>query len=402
MYDSLREILERIQLGEDSTTEFKSELPHSNSLADEISAFANGGGGIILVGVNDKDGIVGVGQNLDKYEKKVVEVCSSSIKPAVDVITKKIQIDGKPILKIDIPRSLYVHKSPGGYIHRQGSSKREMSTEQVVCLSQSWSHTRIVSFDKQAVPNTLRDTLIKELYLRFVGKETTDHEVEDLLLKRHILTRDGESVRASVAGILMCHDEPDRHVRSSYIQAVYYRSNEKDANYQVDAKDFKGPLDEQIMSTFKFVEKYNQIAAHKSIGRTDYPQYSLRAIFEAIVNAVIHRDYSIYQAKIRLFMFTDRLEMYSPGALANTMTVSSLPYDQATRNELLARLLSETVIDDDMGGLLGRRKFLELRGEGVGIILRESKQISGKKPVYELIGEESLRLTIPAASPPPV
>ena len=73
----------------------------------------------------------------------------------------------------------------------------------------------------------------------------------------------------------------------------------------------------------------------------------------------MHRDYSKTGSKIRLIMFADRLELYSPGALANTLTVEDLPYNQATRNELLARLLSETTLDDDMEAKVTRRHFLE-------------------------------------------
>ena len=121
----------------------------------------------------------------------------------------------------------------------------------------------------------------------------------------------------------------------------------------------------------------------------------MRAVFEAIVNAVVHRDYSKSGSKIRLFMFTDRLELYSPGALANTVTIDKLRYSQATRNELLSRLLSEITLDD-IGNQVKRRHFLERRGEGVGIILNESEQLSGQIPVYELFNEE-LCLTIFAA-----
>ena len=76
--------------------------------------------------------------------------------------------------------------------------------------------------------------------------------------------------------------------------------------------------------------------------------------------------------------------------------MDDLRYNQATRNELLARLLSETTLDHDMGAQVVRRHFLERRGEGVGIILSESEKLSDKTPVYELFGEE-LRLTIFAA-----
>lgn len=401
MFDSLTQLLGKIYLGEDATIEFKRELPHRNSLADEIAAFANASGGVILIGVDDLGEIVGVDrQELDKAEKTVVEICNDSIDPTVLIFTEKLRIDDKNLLKIEVPRSLFVHKTSNGYFTRQGSSKKEMPTEQLARLFQTRSQALIIAFDEQFVPNTHKDTLSKDLYQRFITEGSTEDE-EDLLLKRRLLVKEGEQERASVAGVLMCHEKPDDYLYNSFIQTVYYMSKEKDAKYQLDAKDFKGPLDRQIIHTIKFVERYNAVAARKDIGRIDYPEYSMRAVFEAVVNAVVHRDYSKTGSKIRLFMFADRLELYSPGALANTLTVDNLRYSQATRNELLARLLSEITLDDDMRRQMARRHFLERRGEGVGIILNESETLSGKTPVYELFDEE-LRLTIFAAKPPPV
>ena len=398
MFDSLAELTEKIYLGEDSTIEFKRELPHRESLADEIAAFANAIGGVILVGVDDNSDIIGIDhQDLDKTEKTVIEICRDTIAPMVYIVTKKLQIDDKNLLKIEVPRSLFVHESSGRYFIRQGSSKRRMTTEQLGRLLQSRSQARIISFDEQFVPNTHRDTLKETLYQRFITEGATDREkIEDLLLKRRLLVKEGQEYRASVAGLLMCHDRPDDYLYNSFIQAVFYNGVERDANYQIDAKDFRGPLDQQIVDAFKFVERYNQVSARKEIGRIERSQYSMRAVFEAVVNAVVHRDYSKAGSKIRLFMFTDRIELYSPGALANTLTVDDLRYNQATRNELLARLLSEITLDDDMGAQVVRRHFLERRGEGVGIILNESEKLSGKTPAYELFGEE-LRLTIFAA-----
>ena len=398
MFDSLTELTEKIYLGEDSTIELKRELHHRESLAEEIAAFANANGGVILIGVDDEGEIVGIDrQDLDRTEKTVVEVCRDNIDPMVHILTEKLRIDDKNLLKIEVPRSLFVHESSGRYFIRQGSSKRRMTTDQLGRLLQSRSQARIIAFDEQFVPSTHKETLRETLYQRFITEEATDREkVEELLLKRRLLVKESQEYRASVAGLLMCHDRPDDYLYNSFIQAVFYNGVERDANYQLDAKDFRGPLDQQIVGAFKFVERYNQVSARKEIGRIERSQYSMRAVFEAVVNAVVHRDYSKSGSKIRLFMFTDRLELYSPGALANTLTVDDLPYNQATRNELLARLLSETTLDDDMGAKVVRRHFLERRGEGVGIILNESEQLSGKIPVYELFGKE-LRLTIFAA-----
>ncbi len=397
MFYSLTELIEKIRLGEDATIEFKREMPHRDSMADEIAAFANTRGGVILIGVDDNSEIVGLGlQQLNRVEKTVVEICEDSIEPAVPIFTEKLRIDEKNLLKIGVPRSLFVHKTANGYYTRQESRKKEMSTEQLARLFQTRSQPRITPFEKLPVPNTRKRTLREVLYRRFITENAPEDMIEDLLLKRSLLVQEGREIRASVAGVLMGHDTPDDFLYNSFIQAVYYRGKEKDANYQIDAKDFRGPLDQQIIDAFKFVQKHNEVSARKEIGRIDQPQYSMRAVFEAIVNAVVHRDYSKSGSKIRLFMFRDRLELYSPGALANTLTIDKLRYSQATRNELLARLLSEIALDDRDGKQVKRRHFLERRGEGVGIILNESEQLSGKTPIYELFNEE-LCLTIFAA-----
>ena len=278
MFHSLTELIEKIILGEDATIEFKREMPHRSSLADEIAAFANTQGGVILIGVDDDRNIVGLElQELDRVEKTVVEICEDSIEPTVPIFTEKLRIDDKNILKIVVPRSLFVHKTPNGYFTRQGSSKREMPTDQLARLLQSRSQARIITFDEQLVPNTHKKTLREPLYQRFITEDATEDDIEDLLLKRSLLVKEGREIRASVAGVLMCHDTPDDFLYNSFIQAVYYSGKEKDANYQIDAKDFRGPLDQQIIDAFKFVQKHNEVSARKEIGRIDQPQYSLRA-----------------------------------------------------------------------------------------------------------------------------
>ncbi|WP_308873580.1 ATP-binding protein [Thiothrix subterranea] len=142
-----------------------------------------------------------------------------------------------------------------------------------------------------------------------------------------------------------------------------------------------------------------RVYAIKKPNRIDTPQFSLNAVFEAIVNAVAHRDYSIYGSKIRLHVFADRLELYSPGAIPNTMTVDSLPERQSARNELLCSLLAKCPMNVDAYG--SQRNFImDKRGEGVPIILTESEHLSGKRPIYRLIDDAELLLTLFAAPSP--
>ena len=166
----------------------------------------------------------------------------------------------------------------------------------------------------------------------------------------------------------------------------------------MDAKDFDGPLDRQIWDAFNFVRNNMKVPALKELGRVDYPQYSLRAVFEALVNAVAHRDYSIAGGRIRLHLFKDRLELYSPGSLLNSMTVEAMRVMSMPRNEVISSLFARYYPIREGG--LGREFLMDRRGSGVDVIMLESERLSGRKPVYESIADMELCLTIYAAELP--
>ena len=134
--------------------------------------------------------------------------------------------------------------------------------------------------------------------------------------------------------------------------------------------------------------------ATKATARTEHPQFSDRAVFEALVNAAAHRDYSIAGARIRLHLFGDRLELYVPGALANSLTLDSLHLRQASRNELIVSLLARCPAPTGVG----RMHMMDRRGDGVPIIRKESRELSGRLPEYTLIDESELRLVVRAAT----
>ncbi|MFM2056230.1 MAG: hypothetical protein RLY71_615 [Pseudomonadota bacterium] len=269
-------------------------------------------------------------------------------------------------------------------------------------LFQQRSQARIIRFDEQPVPGATLDDLSPELWQRFASLRISDSR--DVLLDKLAMARadaDG-AVRPTVAGILMASSDPRRWLPNAFIQAVAYRGTDVrpqgDGLYQLDAQDIVGPLDAQVLAACHFVKKNMRVFASKQEGRRDVPQYDITAIFEAVVNAVAHRDYSIYGAKIRLRLFADRLELYSPGAIPNTMTVDSLPYRQAARNEAITSLLAKCTVPDRDRHLSERSAMMDKRGEGVQIILDNSERLSGQRPYYRLIDESELLLVIPAAA----
>jgi len=414
VYENITDLLKQIALGEDSVLELKAVEfsgnkvigPHKNSMADELAAMANTASGIIVLGVDDKSReIRGIPPDkLDIVEGWLRSICNDSIDPPLDCVIRKLfvpdqQGSEKTILRIDVPRSLFVHKSPNGYFRRIGSSKREMKPDVLARLFQQRSQVRLIRFDEQTVPGTSLDDLNPKLWNRFrtVISPKADQE---FLEKMKLIAKDEEgAMQATVSGILMASDTPESFMSSAFIQAVCYRGTERNAAYQLDAKDITGPLDVQIRDACKFVERNMRVFAIKAPNRIETPQLSMNAVFEAVVNAAAHRDYSIYGSKIRLHLSSDRLEIFSPGSIPNTMTIESISERQSARNELISSLLARCPMNVDAIG--SQRNFImDKRGEGVPIIITESEKLSGRKPEYRLLDDSELMLTIFAAQPP--
>lgn len=414
MYESLTELLKQISLGEDSVLELKTvefagnkiKGPHRDGMADELAAMANTHTGIIVLGVDDKTRkIQGIrSDKLDIVESWLREICNDLIEPPLDCLIRKLVVSDpergeKLILRIDVPRSLFVHQSPGGYFRRIGSSKRQMRPDVLARLFQQRSQTRLVRFDEQTVPHAGLEDLNPRLWRRF--RTVVSPRDDDVFLEKMKLVALDETgvLRPTVGGILMACDAPEAFMSSAFIQAVCYRGSERNAAYQLDAKDITGPLDVQIRDACNFVERNMRVYAVKAPNRIETPQFSMNAVFEAVVNAVAHRDYAIYGSKIRLHLFADRLEIFSPGTIPNTMTIDSLSERQSSRNELLTSLLARCPMNVNAVG--SQRSFImDKRGEGVPIIITESEKLSGVRPVYRLINDAELKLTLFAAKPP--
>ena len=400
----------RLRLGEDSALELKRVLlsgervtsPNRNEFADELAAFANTRGGTLVLGVDDETRkVLGIPlESLDAVETWVREICNDSVQPALDADILKLELPDAagtlvPAIRIDVPRSLFVHKSPGGYFRRIGSSKREMTPEVLARLFQERSQSRMIRFDESPVPRSGPDDLDYSLTRRFLREDSEEALDEEAARKLRLLAddEDGEA-RVTLAGVLLCTREPRRWLPHASIQAVSYAGERADADYQSDARDMEGPLDEQVADALHFVRRNMLVQATKTTARIEHPQFSERAVFEALVNAVAHRDYSVAESRIRLHLFGDRLELYVPGALANTLSPDSLHLRQASRNELIVSLLARCRAPEG----LGRTHLMDRRGDGVPIIREECLRLSGRLPEYSLIDDSELRLIIRAAA----
>ena len=398
------EIRRRLRLGEDSAWEFKSVdfrgnklAPHQrNNWADEIAAFANARGGILLLGVTDEGEVPGMSrEQLDVLEGQVREICTNSIKPTIRIEAYRRELNERSFLLVSIPEGDAQHDSPGGSFVRVGSAKQPMLPDERMRLAQRRGQARFTGFDEQTVAGTGFSTLDKELWRPLLSAEGL-RDPQLGLEKLGLLRTDGHgAVLATVAGVLTCTRRPREFVPGAEITAVRYKGDDR-ASGQLDAQDIAGPINEQITQALAFVERNMRVGARKDPARVDLPEYSSRAVFEALVNAVVHRDYSIRGSRVRLSAFADRLELSSPGGLPNNLTVESMMERQVTRNQVLASVLGRMSVGD-VEGAGGRLHFMERRGDGVSIISRETRELSGKDARFRPIDDSELCLTLPAA-----
>ncbi len=334
--NELSRIWSQVQLGEDSNLKLKSvefrgdkvHAPRKDPLADELAAFGNGRGGWLVLGVTDDRQPQSLSsKQLDLLVGHIRDICTDSVKPPLDFAVRRIlapEPAGGGALVVEIPESAAVHRSPGGYFRRRGDAKRQMEPAEMRRLLHSRGQSDVASTDAQAVHGTGINSLEPDLWRRYASSRANEAAQAALSKLKFVKTDPNDVVRATVAGILLACADPRKWLPNAWIQAVRYRGTRADAKHQVDARDISGPLDQQIRDAVRFVVANRRVAAFKDPARIDVPQFSERAIFEAVVNAVVHRDYAISGSRIRLFMFDDRLELYSPGGLCNSMSTDDL------------------------------------------------------------------------------
>jgi len=407
MLKSIRDIERQIRVGEDSQTEFKEVLlgkrgvksPDTESIAGEMVAFANAEGGTLLLGINDDGGVVGLPQDrLKDIEEWIINIATNNCTPPIRPHLRKellctTEDQEVSIILVEIRRGLFVHATKSGrHYERVGSSKQIITGALLARIFQE--RGRDFVFDEQAIHDASIEDLDQEKLREYFGSSPTSITWKDLLLNTEIVVSGRDDIlRPTVAGLLAFGKTPQSHIHLSFIEAAVYRGFDLTSDDLIHSEQIKGRVDDQIEGAIKFVNRFMLKPARKMVGRMDYPQYDLDAIQEAIVNAVAHRDYSIRGSKIRLFLYADRIEIYSPGGLPNNLTLEKIPYRAVTRNELLVSFLSK--MTSERTGLA----YLESRGEGVRRILDLSEVHSGRRPVYELHGDELL-LTIYAQPSP--
>ena len=404
MFDTRDQILDQLRAGEDGRAEFKEVRfgdrgvlsPNTEDLADELAAFANAEAGVVFLSVDDSGAVTGIPlAKMNVVEHWLLNFATHNCDPPIRPLVRKAVLPGdgakdERIVLVEVARGLYVHRTSGGrYYTRAGSTKRDLTPPELARLFQQRGREYV--FDEQPVLAATVGDLNRNRLEAFFGRLPIIPWL-DLLRNTRVTSRDEDGVdRPTVAGLLVFATEPTEFLASGSIEAACYHETRLSSDDLIHAERLARPVSDQIDAGIAFVARFMQTGASGDIGS----RYDIDVVDETIVNAVAHRDYAIAGSKIRLFLFADRLELYSPGKPPNTITLQDMPYRTFTRNQLLVSFLSR--IRSKRTGQV----FLESRGEGVRKILKDGEAHSGRRPEYELFGDE-LRLTLWAQGVAPI
>jgi predicted HTH transcriptional regulator len=367
-------ILDLISLPESKTLEFKEKMPESLAIAKTACAFANGGGGTILIGVADKEKtITGINeQEIHSLEEKIANIVYTMVEPTAAFHVSIHNLEGKLILKVDVfPGSLkpYHLKNKGeieGTYIRVGSTNRMADLETIEELGRQRMN---ISFDETSIIDaTIEDIDLKniEIYLK-KRKEVRDMpmvEPDGEFLKRIKAARQQNgSIHPTVAGILLFSSEPEKYIQGAVIKCARFKGTEMDEF--IDQRIITGSLFSQIEETIAFFKKnIKRSAKIEGVYRKEEYEYPEKAIREAVVNAVCHRDYSRKGADIKFAIFDDRIEITSPGGLLPQISLSDLGTGVSElRNKIIGRIFNEAGLIEGWGtGIRRIRNEIEEMG----------------------------------------
>ena len=379
------ELTELIHNGENSGVEFKRDDITPDKLAKEMAALLNLEGGHILLGVEKDRSVSGLTRAHEKAEEWVMEVARTHLRPAVIPFWETLDWgEGKTVgivsLPADAPDKPYKCKLGAAWMTqiRVGTTSRDATDEEEARLYMQSGRLR---YYRKPVPGaSLDDFDMRRLinYFRDVRRQSCP-EAEDreawtrLLVNTELMYEDRGRPMPSAGGLLLFGVRPHKYLPQAGISAVAYTSTEKDYDAKARAT-LRGPAVSLfpapatgsgqaypglpqtfseggnaveagiIEQAIDFIRRNIEIEASIADGgqRLERRDYPLEAVREAIVNAVAHRDYTISVMDIELSIYSNRLEIISPGRLPNTVTVDKMRAGyRASRNELIKEVLRD-------------------------------------------------------------
>ncbi len=361
-------IADEIASGESKILEFKESIPKKNQIAQTICAFANRAGGKLLIGVSDCGAIIGLSnEQIEDYMERLPNIIHDSISPMIMPEFYTYRLEDKGLIVIEVfsgNRTPYFIKSSGkdhGTYIRIGRTNKLADAELIRSLERKGQHIR---FDQELYKETNVQTI--EQLTRILTKELNQDigflELKTLGLVKQVgsvdyLTNAGAIILGDMDhGIIRCA----RFVGDSSITFL-------------DKKEYAGSLFDQIEGATHFIISHLNVSGvfeEGNLRRKDELELPINIAREAIVTAVLHRDYSMSGSDIKVAIYNSQIDIVSPGGLTGTITIDEIYAGRSEiRNTTLAKVLLKANLIEQWGSGIPRiRETCRLKGYELPIV----------------------------------
>lgn len=361
---------------ESKNLEFKEKLPKFSSLIKTCVAFANTAGGQIIIGVEDNTRkIIGIS---DEDREKLYEDFHNSLYDSTSsglfAHIYERNLNDRSVMIIEVPlsakRPCFVKQDgiPKGVYLRVGASTRQAQDDHVEELIREGKH---LYFDEEPTKATLEDLSKTRLQQCYGPSYSNKKLASDAVITS--LTLSHKQYHATIAGVLMFSNQPEQYIPEAIIICTEFAG--KSGRKIIQTRELSGPIPQLIQESIALLEHWLQrhykLQGVKLAGEMLIPLDALR---EAVINALMHRKYTIPGA-VKIALYEDRIEIFNPGALPGLVDIDNLG-DGTTylRNPHIAKLAR-------------RLKLVEKLGTGIKLIFDECSAHGIKRPEYHEDGD---------------
>ena len=316
-----------------------------------VSAFANGIGGALIFGVSDDETFVGL-MDARAASEKISEAIKIKMDPIPQVIMENYTEAGKDFIILKVlpgQETPYYYVADGNRIAYVRVGNESIPAD-ATALKRLVLRGTNMTYDSVVSSYMLQDfsfTKLRSVYRMRTGAELTDSDFISFELA-------DESGKLTNAGALLADESPMRHSRL-FCTCWYGLDKASGIMDALDDKEYSGSLVSLLQNGTEFVKNNTKKRWKKTgTGRVEMPEYPEQAVHEALVNALIHRDYMEIGSEVHIDIFDDRIEIYSPGGMFDGSIVQNLDTDYVAskrRNPVIADIFS-------------RMHFMERRGSG--------------------------------------
>lgn len=368
------EVLKRIEAGENRTTEFGRDL--SKQLGPAICAFANGDGGLVILGVDDSGSVGGLAGDPREAHEWLTSFLQTGCNAPVWARCGRQEVgDNRWVHWLEVPRIR--GPEPLRYGRRYYIRRERGSVEPSPCeLQELFNLFGIVLAEWQIIQAAgVGDIDIEEFrsFQHRRGIETEEEprlSDEDDLRNACVVAEDGRALHPTLYGLMVFGKSPQTHPQtgSFWIKCAAYAGADR-ASGDILVGDAKGRLVEQTQRALGWMEALGRTETYDGVFRQERPLIPRKALREALVNAVAHRDYALTGASVMLEVFSDRVEVTSPGTLPYRMTPETVKKGSPprSRNEWMATAMVDY-------------RLMKRRGRGWPLMRREMRDFNGTEP----------------------